>query len=184
MPRTLSTAETRREEVLTAAMQVAAEQGLHAPTSAIAKAAGISHAYLFRLFPTKTDLVSALLERVHDEILATFAAAGAQARIAGDDPIAAMGVAYVELIQRDRGLLTVQLQGHAAAVSDPELQAVMRRGFGRIVESVREQTGADAQQLSSFFATGMLLNVLGAMDALELAEPWAQTLCQATELLD
>lgn len=184
MPRTLSNAETRREEVLTAAMKVAADQGLHAPTSAIAKAAGISHAYLFRLFPTKLDLVTALLGRVHEEILATFTAAAAQARIAGGDPLEAMGAAYVELIQRDRELLKVQLQGHAAAVSDPALQAVMREGFGRIVDTVREQTAADQTEVTAFFATGMLLNVLGAMDAFELAEPWAQLLCQAPELLD
>lgn len=184
MARTLSTAEARREEVLEAAMHVFAERGLHAPTTAVAKAAGISHAYLFRLFPTKNDLAIALMQRTHTQIQATFATAATQARAAGEDPLDAMGTAYVELIQTDRDLLKVQLQGHAAAVSDPELQAEMRRGFGSLVEYVREQAGASDEQLDAFFATGMLLNVLGAMDAFELAEPWAQTLCKAPATLD
>lgn len=184
MARTLSTAEARREEVLEAAIRVVAERGLHAPTTAVAKAAGISHAYLFRLFPTKSDLAIALMQRTHEQILATFAGASTQARAAGEDPLEAMGKAYLELIRTDRNLLKVQLQGHAAAMSDPELQVEMRRGFGVLVEYVREQAGADDQQLDAFFATGMLLNVLGAMDAFELDEPWAQTLCQAPETLD
>lgn len=184
MARTLSTAEARREDVLNAAMRVAAEQGLQAPTSAVAKAAGISHAYLFRLFPTKVDLATALMERVHEEIHTTFGSAAAQARAAGEDPLEAMGEAYVELIQRDRDLLKVQLQGHAAAVSDPAMQAVMRRGFGTLVEFVRAQTDADDAALDAFFATGMLLNVLGAMDAFELDEPWAKTMCKAQDTLD
>lgn len=184
MSRTLSTADARREEVLEAAMRVAAEQGLHAPTSAVAKAAGISHAYLFRLFPTKLDLATALMTRVHEHIYHAFSEATARARAAGEDPLEAMGAAYVELIQRDRDLLKVQLQGHAAAVSDPEMQAVMRLGFAGLVEFVREQAGADDEQLDRFFSTGMLLNVLGAMDAFELDEPWAKALCHTPDAQD
>lgn len=184
MSRTLSTAETRREEVLTAAMHVVAEQGLHAPTSAVAKAAGISHAYLFRLFPTKSDLAVALMRRMHEQIFDVFSAAATQARAAGEDPLEAMGDAYVELIRTERDLLRVQLQGHAAAMSDPELQAEMRRGFGLLVEFVRGQTGDDDERLDRFMATGMLLNVLGAMDAFDLDEPWARTLCRAPEPTD
>lgn len=184
MSRTLSTADARREEVLEAAMRVAAEQGLHAPTSTVAKAAGISHAYLFRLFPTKQELAIALMARVHGRVRDTFAAAATQARAAGEDPLEAMGAAYVELIQHDRDLLKIQLQGHAAAVSDPAMQAAMRHGFGELVEFVRAQADADDEQLDGFFATGMLLNVLGAMDAFELDEPWAKTLCQAPDARD
>src|SRR3954464_1736348 len=62
--RTLSTAEDRREAVLQAALPIVAARGIAAtPTAEIAKRAGISHAYLFRLFPTKSDLAVALVER-------------------------------------------------------------------------------------------------------------------------
>ena len=48
------TADERREAVLTAAAREFARKGLHgASTDAIAKDAGISQPYLFRLFGTK-----------------------------------------------------------------------------------------------------------------------------------
>ncbi|MDQ3723189.1 MAG: TetR/AcrR family transcriptional regulator, partial [Actinomycetota bacterium] len=71
--RTLSTAEERREEILQAAERVFAARGLHGtPTMEIAKAAGISQAYLFRLFPTKAELFMALVERCNARVLRTF----------------------------------------------------------------------------------------------------------------
>ena len=67
--RTLSTAADRREAVLQAAMPVMSERGINAsPTAEIAKRAGISHAYLFRLFPTKTDLAVAVVKRANQRI--------------------------------------------------------------------------------------------------------------------
>ena len=54
---TRQTAEVRREAVLEAAAAEFSRKGLHgASTDAIAKAAGISQPYLFRLFGTKKEL--------------------------------------------------------------------------------------------------------------------------------
>src|SRR4051795_246991 len=96
--RTLSTAEARREAVLEAGMSVFAERGfLGTPTTEVAKAAGISQAYLFRLFPTKSDLVLAVVNRSNDRIADAFAKAAAQARgrgESGEDVMMAMGEAY------------------------------------------------------------------------------------------
>ena len=57
-----------------AAMQEFARRGYYGtPTTDIAKGAGISQAYLFRLFPTKEELFVACVERptarVHDEFV-------------------------------------------------------------------------------------------------------------------
>src|SRR5918994_1962559 len=50
-------AEVRREEILEAAVQAFAHGGLHGTsTEDIARPAGISQPYLFRLFGTKTEL--------------------------------------------------------------------------------------------------------------------------------
>src|SRR3954453_1380327 len=96
--RTLSTADERREAVLEAGMTVFAEKGfLGTPTTEVAKAAGISQAYLFRLFPTKSDLVLAVVQRSNERIKDAFANAAAQARTTGEDPMRAMGEAYSEL---------------------------------------------------------------------------------------
>ena len=61
--------------------------GLHGtPTMEIAKAAGISQAYLFRLFPTKAELFMALVERCNARVQRTFEDAAAAARGVADMP--------------------------------------------------------------------------------------------------
>ena len=173
--RTLSTAEERREEILEAAEHVFAARGLHGtPTMDIAKAAGISQAYLFRLFPTKSELFIALVERCNERIHRTFSDAAAAARETGEPVMQAMGHAYVGLLD-DRRLLLNQLHAHAAC-DDPAIRDQMRRGFERLVALVERETGADAQGVRRFFAQGMLLNVLAAMQAQEVDAHWAKTL--------
>ena len=174
--RTLSTAEDRREDILRAAEEVFAERGIHGtPTSAVAKAAGISHAYLFRIFPTKADLATALVERSNLRIFETLRHAAAAATAEGEDVLAAMGAAYVELLQ-DRRLLLLMLHSYAAAPSMPPIGEATRRGFRRLVELVERETQASPEEIRSFFAMGMLINVLASMDAPSVNEPWARVL--------
>jgi AcrR family transcriptional regulator len=173
--RTLSTADERREEILVAAERVFAARGLHGtPTMEIAKAAGISQAYLFRLFPTKAELFMALVERCNARVWRTFADAAAAARAAGEPVMPAMGQAYIGLLA-DRDLLLNQLNAHAAC-DDPAIRDQMRRGFAQLVELVERETGAGAEEVRNFFAQGMLLNVLAAMQAQDVDEHWAQVL--------
>ena len=173
--RTLSTAKARRETVLQAAERVFAARGLHGtPTMEIAKTAGISQAYLFRLFPTKSELFIALAQRCNERIYRAFADASAQAKAAGEEILPAIGHAYMELLA-DRNLLLVQLHAHAAS-DDQEIRDEMRRCFARLVELVERELGADEQAVQRFFAHGMLLNVLTAMRAEEVDEHWAEVL--------
>ena len=173
--RTLSTADARREEILAAAERVFAARGLHGtPTMEIAKAAGISQAYLFRLFPTKGELFSALVQRCNARIERTFTDAAAAAREAGEPVMQSMGRAYIGLLG-DRHLLLNQLHAHAAC-DDPAIRDQMRSGFARLVEIVERETGADAQDVRNFFAHGMLLNVLAAMQAQDVDAHWAHVL--------
>jgi AcrR family transcriptional regulator len=174
--RTLSTAEDRREAVLRAAMPVMAKRGIHAsPTAEIAKNAGISHAYLFRLFPTKSDLAIAVVERANQRIYDAFADAAAAVNGSGEEKLHAMGSAYGELLQ-DRELLLVQLHSHAAAAEDEAVRETARKGFARLVELVERETGADRATVGRFFATGMLMNVMAALDASSAGAHWSETL--------
>ncbi len=174
--RTLSTAEERREEILVAAEPLVAARGLHAtPTLEVARAAGISQAYLFRLFPTKVELGVALVERCNDRIHRAFADAAVEARRDGTDVLEAMGRAYKPLV-RDRTMLLLQLHAHAASPHVPEIREAMRTGFGRLVDFVSAETGAEPLEVKRFFAHGMLINVLLAMGAYDLDEPWARAL--------
>jgi AcrR family transcriptional regulator len=174
--RTLSTADERREAVLEAGMTVFAERGfLGTPTTEVAKAAGISQAYLFRLFPTKTDLVIAVVQRSNERIKETFLKAAAQARAAGTDPKETMGEAYGELLE-DRSMLMTQVHQFGAAAAMPEVAEVSRDFFAELYAVVERETDLEPEAIHQFFATGMLLNVMAAIGATDEHGPWAQTL--------
>lgn len=54
-------AARNRERIVAAAMEVFAERGLEASTAEIAARAGVGEATLFRRFPTKDDLITAII---------------------------------------------------------------------------------------------------------------------------
>jgi AcrR family transcriptional regulator len=162
----------RREEILEAALPVFAEQGLHgASTEEIARRAGISQPYVFRLFGTKKELYLALVARCFRQTLELMQRAAEGKR--GEEALQAIGRSYAELLQSDRLYLRAQMQAYAAS-EDPEIAAVVRDGYGDLVSYLERVSGAPAAEISQFFGNGMLLNVLASMDA--FAEPWAQRL--------
>jgi AcrR family transcriptional regulator len=178
--RTLSTADDRREAVLAAAMPIFAERGYQgAATMEIGKAAGISQAYVFRLFPTKAELFAAVCGVARERMLAAFRDAAARARRDGLDPLDAMGRAYSELLERDRDVLLIQLHSQVAAGREPLIREVMQRTFGDLYDLVARESGASPEELRSWFAYGMLINVMAAIDADRLDAPWAKALTSA-----
>lgn len=157
-------------------MDVFGDRGfLATPTMDIAKAAGISQAYLFRLFPTKVDLVLAVVERSNRTIYDTFAAVAAEARADGRDPKEAMADAYAELLE-DRKLLLTQIHQHAAAASIPEVAEAARTSFERLVALVERETDQSPEEIQAFFAHGMLMNVMAAIGAQDKQGHWAEIL--------
>src|SRR5919108_1773933 len=98
------TADERREEILAAALEEFGEHGLHGTsTDAIARRAGVSQPYLFRLFGTKKELFIAALHRCFRVTLETFIRAAEGKR--GEEALLAMGKAYRELLQDREKLL-------------------------------------------------------------------------------
>jgi len=175
--RTLSTAEERRESLIAAAMPVFGQHGFHAASTVeIAEAAGISQAYLFRLFPTKVALFVAAADEGSRRMLETFREASDRARREGRDQLEAMGEAYDGLVDRDRDVLLIQLQSQVAASGEPEIRAAMQRCFRNVYELVAERSGAGPEELRGWFAYGMLCNVMAAIDADRLDDPWAKAL--------
>ena len=175
--RTLSTADERRETVLANAVKAFAKRGYHGtPTTEIAKAAGISQAYLVRLFPTKLELFVALVERCFEHTAQTFETAIARARETGESPLGAMGDAYNAMVTSDRDALLLQLQAHAAT-DEPAIRDAVRDGFARLYAIARGASDATEMEIQQWFAHGMLMNVLAAMRADELDAPWATALC-------
>jgi AcrR family transcriptional regulator len=157
------TAGERREAVLEAARHEFARHGLHGTsTDAIARRAGISQPYLFRLFGSKKELFLAVNDACFARTLDVFrhAASGKS----GVDALRAIGEAYGQLIDEDRAMLQGQLQAYAASVEDEDVRASSSRGYSRLVDFVETVSGADRETIARFFATGMLLNVLVALD--------------------
>jgi AcrR family transcriptional regulator len=169
------TAEARRDAILDAAVVEFAAQGLHGTaTEAIARRAGVSQPYVFRLFGTKKALFLAAVDRGHQRVLTAFRNAAEEAERSGGEPFAAMGLAYVSLLaDRDELMLTMQ---SFAACGDPEVADMVRQRFGEIASFVAGQPGADGELVRAFVAEGMLLNVAAAINlpALVHSEEWAR----------
>ena len=163
-------AAERRDDVLDAALIEFADRGFEGTsTEDIAKRAGISQPYLFRLFGTKKDLYIASVGRCYRDTLELFQRAAEGLR--GEEAMHAMGHAYMEQLETDRVWLRGQLQAYAAS-EDPDIRRVVRAGFGDLVAYVRRVSGADWPVVWHFFATGMLLNVLSSMQVNDNPELW------------
>ncbi len=63
-------AQRNRERIIAAAIEVFAERGLEASTAEIAQRAGVGEATLFRRFPSKDDLIMAIVETQMDSAVA------------------------------------------------------------------------------------------------------------------
>jgi AcrR family transcriptional regulator len=157
-----SSSEERREQLIQAAVKEFAAHGFHATsTTAIAKRAGISQPYVYALFPNKHELFLAANKRVVDHIRGAFAEAARGLRDP-EERLRAMGQAYLRLLEH-RDEIMFQHQANAAA-GDPELREPVRREFMQLVEDVSRLSGAPFEEVRSFMATGMLLNVVAALD--------------------
>jgi AcrR family transcriptional regulator len=173
---TRQTADERREAVLKAAATAFARGGLHGTsTEDIASAAGISQPYLFRLFGTKKALYVATVERCMAETLEIFRAASRELR--GEAALRAMGDAYAELVISDRTRLLGQLQAYAGC-DDDDVREAMRRGYGELFSFVEAVADVPKEAVARWFAMGMLLNVITAMDLNTKPEPWAVRLLE------
>ena len=153
-------AEERRESVVRAAYAEFARTGYHGTsTEVIARRAGVSQPYLFRLFPGKQALFRAAAERCFDVTLATFEQV--TEGLSGQDAEEAMGEGYVNLIlDRDVLLMQMQLYVTAASAENPELAEFIRRRWIGLWDFVRARTGGTDEELADFFGTGMLINTL------------------------
>jgi AcrR family transcriptional regulator len=166
------TAEERRVAVLDAALTEFGDRGFEgASTDAIARAAGISQPYLFRLFRTKKELFIASIEQCFGDTYERFNAAAEG--LQGEQALGAMGKAYKAMIADDPRRLRGQMQSYAAC-DDADIAVVVRRGFGRLVGLV-ESKGVGPGTVTEFFAHGMLINVMASMGVLDGSEQWAQT---------
>ncbi|GIF07823.1 TetR/AcrR family transcriptional regulator [Actinoplanes siamensis] len=157
MTRSRLTASERQEQIVQAALTAFA-QGGYAGTSTdqVARLSGVSQPYVIRIFGSKQELFLATLRFASKRIEATWRAAAER-----EPTLAGLGGAYEDLLA-ERELLVVLLHGFAAS-EDPAVGDAVRASYGSLYDTVRELTGATAEEARDFFAMGMLITVLGAM---------------------
>ena len=158
-------AARNRERIIQAAAAVFAERGLEAATAEIAHRAGVGEATLFRRFPTKDELIDAIIETRMEELHAL-----ADAAANDPDPAAALERFMQDLVKRfsrDKGFFEAAGE---RCITDPKFQSHRERGLagvGRLLKRAQE-AGAVRTDLSpsdiSFLAGS-------AMYALEVSKP-------------
>ena len=165
------TADQRRAEILGHATEMFAERGFYGTsTDDIARRAGISQPYLFRLFGTKKELYLATVERCFEETLEMFRYASAGKT--GDQALKAISKAYHDTVLADPLRLQGQMQAYAAC-DDRDVREICRRGYGRLVEHVEAVSGLPPERVRDFFAVGMFLNVIASMNLMGSTQKWA-----------
>jgi AcrR family transcriptional regulator len=155
-------AAQRRDALIDAAVEEFAHGGLHAtPVDRIARRVGVAQPYVFSLFPTKRDLFIAAVERGFERVTDHF-------MHSPEPTLESIGDSYLELIEADRNLLTLQLHGYTAACEDELVAEHVRGAYAGLVEAVQARTGASEEEMAQFSAIGTWLTVQAAMGSADL----------------
>ena len=156
-------------------MREFSEKGLHgASTDAIARAAGISQPYLFRLFGTKKELYLATARDANDALYTVFERASRGK--SGREAAQAMGEAY-NTILAEPYRLQMLLKCWSSA-DDPDVRELARSTWRGLVDLVEQRTGGTEAEVAGFFSKGVLLTILQGMGMFEQPEPWAERLVE------
>lgn len=162
--------------VVSSAIATFARGGFNTVTIAeVAKHAGISPAYVSKLFSSKTKLFVAALEECYRRIIdALERGAAASEDQAPDAVLDAMGAAYAALIA-DRDLITLQVHAQSA-LADPAIAQAVRQGIADITEFVVARSRADGRSVQHFIAFGQFCHLLTALGAFDIDADWATML--------
>jgi AcrR family transcriptional regulator len=137
---------------------------------AIAREAGITQAYVFRMFHTKKALFLELVRAAFDRLVDGMV--HASSGHTGRDALPLMGAHYYESLA-DRTTLLLQLQGFAAC-GDHEVRDVVRARLADLWDTVADTTGLDPVTVKTFLAFGMLLNTAAALEVDDVQARWAK----------
>jgi AcrR family transcriptional regulator len=148
-------AERNRRRLLDAAAEVFAEHGLEASTAEIARRAGVGQGTVFRRFPTKDDLVAAIVADRLKEITDTAAALLADRPAEGG--VLAFMAELARIHVRDRGL--IEAVNGTRALADP----AVHEAHGALMDVLEDIVRADRE-------AGIVRDDLGAFDVMALSK--------------
>ncbi|WP_062314875.1 TetR/AcrR family transcriptional regulator [Demequina rhizosphaerae] len=158
------TSDDRREQILAAATVVFGDRGYAGGTTdAIAKQAGISQAYVVRMFGSKENLFLEVSRRATGRLRDAFRGiiAGFTGEEGNLERQVLLGRAYGELVA-DRGTLLTLLHLFGLG-QDPVFGPEARESFLDVYRIVRDEAGFSAEEATQFFARGMLNTILLAL---------------------
>jgi AcrR family transcriptional regulator len=148
-------AERNRKRLLDAAVEVFAERGLEASTAEIARRAGVGQGTVFRRFPTKDDLVAAIVADRLGEI--TEEAAALLVHPPAEGRVLAFMAELARIHVRDRGL--IEAVNGTRALADPGVHDA----HGALMDVLEELVKADRE-------AGLIRADLGAFDVMALSK--------------
>jgi AcrR family transcriptional regulator len=148
-------AERNRKRLLDAAVEVFSEHGLEASTAEIARRAGVGQGTVFRRFPTKDDLVAAIVVDRLGEI--TDAAAALLVHPPAEGCVLAFMADLARIHVRDRGL--IEAVNGTRAFADP----AVHDAHGALMDVLEELVAADRN-------AGLVREDLGAFDVMALGK--------------
>jgi AcrR family transcriptional regulator len=131
-------AARNRARIVVAAMEVFAEQGLEASTAEIAQRAGVGEATLFRRFPTKDDLIAAIVATQMEEGIEIAAEC-----LEEDDPWRGIERFLYEMAERSTHDQGVSDAGKDRCTASPHLAPQRRRMVELCSELVRRGQRAE-----------------------------------------
>ncbi|MDO5031678.1 TetR/AcrR family transcriptional regulator [Corynebacterium sp.] len=168
----MSSQERRAQLLRIAAEEFAAHGPANASIDEIAERAGISQAYVFRIFGTKKALFLELLDVAFERMAEGLhnAAAGTT----GTEAFDRMGPKYMSMLE-DHTMLRLQLHGIASA-TDEEIREHTRAGFATIWRTIHAATGADDVAIKAFLGYGFLMTASTSLRLDEVDEDWSASI--------
>lgn len=169
-------AQRNRDAIVAAARQVFCDQGLEAPLEEIARRAGVGIATLYRRFPSRVELLDAVLA---DNLQAHIAAA--EQALATDDPWDGFAF-YLEqscrLQAEDRGLNDVMGMRFPRATSVEAAKTRLFELVGQAVDRAQQsgQLRADITMEDLAFLNWANTRILPAVRAASAPEAWRRHL--------
>ncbi|MGH3240651.1 MAG: TetR/AcrR family transcriptional regulator [Spirillospora sp.] len=128
-------ARRNRARILAAAEEVFAERGASASTEEVAARAGVAIGTVFRHFPTKRDLLAAIMKELRQRLVDR-----ADALVAAGDPGAALFeyVTYLVESSAEIGTVVTLLAEEGTAVEPGEQIMAFTQAFGSLLQGAQE----------------------------------------------
>lgn len=163
----------RRADVLAAARELFAQQGFHATsTRDLAAAADVNDALLYRYFPSKEAILTALV----DEAIEAFSQLPTLGRGVAEMPLDTLmdvvGRAFLDTAHAHLDLLTILISEHHALAGDQRFVQFIdssATGLGRLIEARTPNPSPGSGYLTARAYIGALIAYLLLQDVLGLS---------------